>query len=105
MTTLEHDTSSSPEEDAEVSKQWTDLFRDVEAALDQDPACETAQALGVRWKKLIEGFTGGDREIGAGLNKLYADRPNWPAPAQQQMAPFGNPKVWEFMQRVLHCPK
>jgi MerR family transcriptional regulator, thiopeptide resistance regulator len=91
----------TPELQAEVSKQWTELFRDVEAALHEDPASETAQALGVRWKKLVEGFTGGDREVGAGLNRLYADRPNWPAQAQQQMAPYSNPKVWEFMARVL----
>ena len=91
----------TPELQAEVSKQWTELFRDVEAALDEDPASETAQALGARWKKLVAGFTGGDREVGAGLNRLYADRPNWPAQAQQQMAPYSNPKVWEFMARVL----
>ena len=91
----------TPELQAEVSKQWTELFRDVEAALDEDPASEKAQALGVRWKKLVAGFTGGDREVGAGLNRLYADRPNWPAQAQQQMAPYSNPKVWEFMARVL----
>jgi hypothetical protein len=91
----------TPELQAEVSKQWTELFRDVEAALDEDPAGATAQALGARWKKLVEGFTGGDGEIGTGLNRLYADRPNWPAPVEEQMAPFGNPKVWEFMGRVL----
>jgi DNA-binding transcriptional MerR regulator len=93
----------TPELQAEVSKQWTELFRDVEAALHEDPAGETAQALGVRWKKLVAGFTGGDREVSAGLNRLYADRPNWPAQAQQQMAPYSNPKVWEFMGRVLKC--
>jgi DNA-binding transcriptional MerR regulator len=91
----------TPELQAECSKQWTELFRDVEAALHEDPASGRAQALGVRWKKLVEGFTGGDREIGAGLNQLYADRPNWPDSAQQQMAPFSNPQVWEFMGRVL----
>jgi DNA-binding transcriptional MerR regulator len=93
----------TPELQTEVSRQWTELFRDVEAALHEDPASPAAQALGVRWKKLLEGFTGGDREIGAGLNRLYADRPNWPAPAQQQMAPYSNPRVWEFMGRVLGC--
>jgi putative component of toxin-antitoxin plasmid stabilization module len=93
----------TPELQAEVSKQWTELFRDVEAALHEDPASETAQALGARWKRLVEGFTGGDREVGAGVNRLYADRPNWPAQAQQQMAPYSNPKVLEFMGRVLKC--
>jgi DNA-binding transcriptional MerR regulator len=93
----------TPELQAEVSKQWTELFRDIEAALDEDPAGATAQALGARWRKLVEGFTGGDREIGAGLKRLYADRPNWPGQMKQQMASYGNPKVWEFMDRVLGC--
>ena len=93
----------TPELQAQVSKQWTELFADVEAALDEDPAGERAQALAARWKTLVAGFTGGDPEIGKGLNKLYADRPNWPAAAKEQMAPFGNPKVWEFMGRVMKC--
>ena len=93
----------TPELQAQVSKQWTELFADVEAALDEDPAGEKAQALGARWKTLVAGFTGGDPEIGKGLNKLYADRPNWPAAAKEQMASFGNPKVWEFMGRVMKC--
>ena len=93
----------TPELQAQCSAQWTELFADVEAALGEDPASEKAQALAARWKKLVEGFTGGDYEIGAGLNKLYADRPNWPAAAKEQMAPFGNPKVLEFMGRVMKC--
>jgi DNA-binding transcriptional MerR regulator len=93
----------TPELQAQVSKQWTDLFADVEAALDEDPASERAQALGVRWKALVAGFTGGDAQIGAGLNKLYADRANWPAGVKEQMAPFSNPKVWEYMGRVMKC--
>jgi hypothetical protein len=27
---------------------------------------------------LIRGFTGGDSEIQAGLNKMYSDQGNWP---------------------------
>jgi DNA-binding transcriptional MerR regulator len=93
----------TPELQAKVSKQWAELFADVEAALDEDPASERAQALGARWKELVAGFTGGDREVGAGLNKMYADRPNWPAAAREQMSSFGNPKVWEYMGRVMKC--
>jgi len=93
----------TPELQAEVSRQWTELFRDVEACLNEDPAGEKAQALAVRWKKLVAGFTSGDAEIGAGLQKLYADRPNWPATMKEQMAPFSNPKVWEYMGRVMKC--
>jgi len=35
--------------------------------------------LASRWSELIKGFTGGNQEIQKGLNKMYADRNNWPA--------------------------
>jgi len=93
----------TPEMQAKAHQEWQDLFRDVEAALGEDPASEKAQALGARWKKLVGQFTVDDRGIADGLNKMYADRPNWPAHVKEYMAPFSNPKVWEFMGRVLKC--
>ncbi len=95
----------SPELQERVSKEWTALFRDVEAALGEDPAGAKAQALAARWKKLVEGFTGGDPQITAGLNKMYQDRPNWPASMQQRMQPFSNKKVWEFIQKAFAAGK
>lgn len=95
----------SPELQERVTKEWTDLFRDVEAAIacGEDPASEPAQALGARWRKLVDAFTGGDREVSSGLNRLHADRANWPADARQQMAPFSNQKVWEYIHQVIAC--
>lgn len=95
----------SPELQERVTKEWTDLFRDVEAAIarGEDPGGKHAQSLGTRWKKLVEGFTGGDPKVSTGLNRLYADRPNWPASAQQQMAPFSNPEVWNYIHKVIAC--
>ena len=97
----------SPELQERVIEEWTELFRDVEAAIarGENPAGETAQALAVRWKRLVEGFTGGDPEVSAGLNRVYADRANWPAIAQQQMAPFSNPEVWEFIHKATSCER
>lgn len=95
----------SPELQERISQQWTDLFRDVEAALGEDPAGQTAQALAQRWQTLVEAFTGADPGVTSGLKQLYADRPNWPSEFQQQMTPFGNPRVWEFMNQVLACRK
>ena len=69
----------SPELQDKVSKDWADLIRDVEAALGEDPASAKVQALARRWQKLVEGFTGGDPQIQAGLNAMYSDRANWPA--------------------------
>jgi len=95
----------SPENQERWSKEWSDLFRDVEAALGEDPAGATAQALAARWKKLVEGFTGGDPQITAALSKMYQDRPNWPATMQQRLQPFNNKRVWEYIQRAFAAGK
>jgi DNA-binding transcriptional MerR regulator len=101
----ERQASWTPEFQAKAEQDWRDLFRDVEAVVDEDPAGETAQALGRRWKALVSGFTGGNAEVAKGLNRLYADRANWPASVQQQMAAFSNPRVLDFMSRVLNCER
>ena len=56
------------------------LIKEVEATVSSgvDPASELAQGLAVRWSELLKGFTGGNPEIQKGLNKMYADRANWP---------------------------
>lgn len=95
----------SPENQERWTKEWTDLFRDVETALREDPASAKAQALAARWQKLIEGFTGRDPQITAGLAKMHQDRSNWPANMQQRMQPFSNKKVWEFIQKAFAAGK
>lgn len=89
----------------QVTKQWTELFRSVEASFDKDPASPEAQALGERWRTLVAGFTGGDPEVAQGLNKLQQDRANWPAAAKDRMQAFSNPKVWEYIQKVFAAAK
>jgi DNA-binding transcriptional MerR regulator len=84
----------------EVSAKWSQLFRDIEASLDEDPQSEKSQALLARWRELVGSFTGGDPEITRGLGKLWADRANWPPSMHEQSAPFSNPKVWEFIRRA-----
>ncbi|HYP05726.1 MAG TPA: MerR family transcriptional regulator [Bryobacteraceae bacterium] len=90
----------SPELQERVSRQWMELFADVEANLDKDPAGPEAQALADRWQSLVDEFTGGDSQISTGLTAMYQDRPNWPEDFQQQMKPFGKAAVWAYMDRV-----
>jgi uncharacterized Ntn-hydrolase superfamily protein len=95
----------SPELQERIYREWAELFRDVEAALGEDPAGKKAQILAARWKKLVEGFTGGDPQITVGLSKMYADRPNWPASIAQRMQPFSNKKVWDFIHTAFAASK
>ena len=90
----------SPELHGKAYQDWLDVFRDVEAALGEDPAGEKAQALGERWKAMEIAYTRGDPEIAEGLNKMFADKSNWPDSMRESMAPFENRAVWEFMRRV-----
>lgn len=93
----------NPELQERATKAWKDLFRDVEAALGEDPRSPKAQALAARWRKLVEEFTGGDPGIRAGLKKAWSDRQHWPEHLQQKTAPFSDPRVWEFIGKAMNC--
>jgi DNA-binding transcriptional MerR regulator len=95
----------SPELQERVSREWAELIAEVNASLDEDPAGPKAQALAERWQKLVEGFTGGDPDITAGLKALYSDRANWPGQFQQQMAPFESKDAGSFINKALAARK
>ena len=90
----------TPELQEQCAKDWCELIADCEAALGEDPAGERVQALAVRWRKLVEGFTGGHAAVADGLRKLYADQANWPGDFKEQMQPFMNSAVWELMRKA-----
>ena len=71
----------SPEIQAEVERGWAALAQDTEAAIARGevPGGETGLQLAARRRKLLEMFTGGDPGIEHSLQKLYADKANWPA--------------------------
>jgi len=70
----------TPEVQAESQRGWAELVRDTEAAIarGEDPLGETGQQLAERRQKLLDQFTGGDPGMEANLQKLYADKSNWP---------------------------
>lgn len=71
----------SPEVQAESERGWAALVRDTEAAIASgiSPDSETGRKLAARRTALIALFTGGDPGMEENLNKLYADKANWPA--------------------------
>lgn len=88
----------SPELQERVTREWNELFRDIEAALGEDPAGETAQALVARWKKLVGEFTGGNPEIQKGLNTMHSDSANWPQERQQYAI---KPEIQAFIMTAM----
>lgn len=71
---------------AEVREQrsqlWRQLFAELEASLELDPACEAAQALTGRWLNLANAVTGNNDGIRDGGISAWKDHANWPR-AQQ----------------------
>ena len=82
---------------------WATLIKEVDIAVKagEDPTCEKSQLLAARWAELLKGFTGGNPEIQAGLNKMYADRDNWPAFMPR---PFSD-EVQAFIIEANQAPK
>jgi DNA-binding transcriptional MerR regulator len=78
-------------------RDWATLIKEVEAAVGEDPASEKVQKLAARWVELIRGFTGGNPAIQQGLNKMYADRANWPTSMPN---PFSD-EVQQFMMKAV----
>jgi len=82
---------------------WAVLIKEVEAAVasGEDPASEKAQGLAARWSTLVKAFTGGNPEIQKGLNKMYADKNNWPRSTPK---PFSD-EVQAFIVDAMKCGK
>jgi DNA-binding transcriptional MerR regulator len=70
----------SPEVQAESERGWAALARDTEEAIarGEDPSDAAGRELAVQRRELLRQFTGGDPEMEKNLQKLYADRSNWP---------------------------
>ena len=90
----------TPELQADITRKWTELFADVDAALGEDPSGPKAQALAARWKALLAGFTGGDPEIQKGLNKMWADKANWPKDTEAARFQI-KPEIQAFIEKAL----
>jgi len=95
----------TPEMQEQTTNKWNDLFRDVEAALGEDPAGAKAQALAARWSALIHEFTQGDPGVSKGLNNVWKNPSGLPAETQANMKPYMNPKVHEFIQKAFAAGK
>jgi len=85
----------------QAQRDWAVLIKEVETAVSagEDPASDKSQVLAFRWMDLIKGFTGGNPEIQAGLNKMYADRDNWPASMPKPFSDEVQAFIVEAMKR------
>jgi len=91
---------STPKEVVEQGQRdWAALIEEVEAAKDEDPAADRAQALAKRWRDLVEQFTRSDAGLAKGLNRLWSDPTHWPKDFKR---PWSD-EAERFIKRALNC--
>lgn len=88
-----------PDRIREVEQAWAEVIPAVREhmAKGTSPTDPALQALGVRWRELVNAFTGGNREIAANARAMYQEQhatinaanPNTP-----------NPEMFAFMGKV-----
>jgi hypothetical protein len=83
------------------SAAWRGLFRDIEAALDVDPASERAQELLDRsialWQADIGEDAGLGRAVREGYGKAWGARDRWPRDLQRRYAEFKIEEIAKFL--------
>ena len=83
------------------SPAWRAVFRDVEAALDIDPASDRAQELLVRATTLWRAAIGSDSVLGRAVREGYGNawnaRDRWPRELQHRYAEFRIEAIGKFL--------
>jgi hypothetical protein len=88
-----------PEKIQNVQKEWPVLISEVrkEMELGTDPNDPRVQALGLRWQKLVEAFTGGDVKIGLSMRNMFNNEPSVREKAGM------DPKLTEYVAKIMYC--
>jgi DNA-binding transcriptional MerR regulator len=82
------------------SRAWQDLYRDISAAIDSDPATPLAQALADRWQALTK-QDASTPAVRTGLIKAWADREHWPASLKRRLEEFDVERATRFIADAL----
>jgi DNA-binding transcriptional MerR regulator len=82
------------------SQAWCDLYRDVSAALDEDPAGDRAQSLADRWLHLSAKAYSGDPDHQTHSATAWMDRDHWPPSMKRRMAELNLEQATRFMERA-----
>ena len=92
----------SPDARGQLRGQFAELCKEIQGALDEDPAGPRAQALAGRWLQLLGALspTGAVDPQLLKYEAAYLAERGWPAGAPQPEPPYGRP-VWEFMAKAI----
>ncbi|HUH63395.1 MAG TPA: MerR family transcriptional regulator [Terracidiphilus sp.] len=81
--------------------EFEDLFREIGAALGEDPAGQRAQALKTRWREVLNPRVTGDPAVQAGALAAWNDREHWPEPMRHKVRDLKLEEIVDFLARVM----
>ena len=68
------------------SREWQELYRDINAVLGEDPAGPMAQTLADRWLGLSVRASKGDPDLQTDNTTAWMDREHWPPSMKRRYA-------------------
>jgi TipAS antibiotic-recognition domain len=83
------------------SREWRELYRDVAAALEEDPASVVAQTLADRWLKLGLRAYNGEPEFQTDSPTAWMDREHWPPFMKRRIAEFKLEEVNKYISQAV----
>jgi hypothetical protein len=82
------------------SPAWQALYRDISAAVEEDPATPRAQALADRWQALTK-QDAATPAVRTGMIKAWADREYWPSSLKGRLEEFDVERATRFIAEAL----
>jgi MerR family transcriptional regulator, thiopeptide resistance regulator len=91
---------STPEQRERRSVEWVDLYLEIGASLEEDPASEKAQSLAARWRALMQQAMKDHPGLRTGALTGWLDHQNWPPTIRRQLEIFKFEKVTAFVGKA-----
>ena len=83
--------------------EWRELYRNVQAALGEDPASAKAQALLARWFELSrKALRSGDPALQTDSGTAWMDRANWPPAMKRRLEEFQLEELTGLIRKGFH---
>ena len=83
------------------SREWANLYREIEAELREGPDSARARDLAIQWLMLVDAETRSDAEVRVGMFGAWRDRHYWPPVLLRRMRAFKIDAIWDYFSGAI----